>query len=185
MREDRPIFQDNGLVLLPTDITLPKGLYHRLEGRAAAWRSTAVQAASRILRDSLGDMSLRQGERASRSAATGDGWTWDSGDLPATLYGCHRPGCAENCTYPPEMLHWHDGWQLEKMDGEDFLLDLEAGMYWRDSLRSQLEAGFYCEWCLDEEASGWRYRRPPRATLEDALELQQETQPGGRRRDQS
>ena len=43
-------------------------------------------------------------------------------DAPQAVYGCAFRGCAEQVSYPPDMLIWHGG--------ED-------------------NSGFYCEYCWD------------------------------------
>ena len=47
-------------------------------------------------------------------------------DVPEAVYGCKLPSCAEEVSYPAEMLYWHGGSNL-------------------------IAAGFYCEMCWQHD----------------------------------
>ena len=63
-------------------------------------------------------------------------------ELPQPVYGCAHEGCAEEVSYPPDMLRWYEG--------------------------GEVEAGFYCESCIDNMLVGWdrRYRPSLQAEIE-------------------
>ena len=57
---------------------------------------------------------------------------------PSAIYGCKFIGCAEQVSYPPEMLSWFPG--------------LTDGAIHENSQIAKVvvEPGFYCEFCIEQ-----------------------------------
>ena len=64
------------------------------------------------------------------------GKPWEAAPFPEAVYGCADSGCAEEMSYPPEMIYWVDAY-IEGSTGD---------------------SGWYCENCLDN--NGYPTRGP-------------------------
>ena len=66
---------------------------------------------------------------------------------PKALYGCKDMTCAEQHSYPANMIYWCDGVDYESNGYESSSSDDHPEQQWLDTGR--ITPGWYCENCID------------------------------------
>ena len=67
--------------------------------------------------------------------------TDEPGPAPDTFYACAAHGCAQECTYPADMLRWWDGETVNTFDADD---QPSSG-----KLNRHGTPGWYCDSCIE------------------------------------